>query len=467
MRTPARVAWSLLAFTVAAGLLVAAGPPLVALRVDLEPVEARGEVTALGVVVQVAPEDRARLGASAWVELELRRGRETVDRVSRAVEVDAQGRGRLEVLWLPGSYELDVEIRSARGDTRGLWSDRVTVPALGPVPEPMPEPVASEAATPPHAEEPAAEPIQIAEITTVEAAAVPEPTTAPAPTPEPLATAPAPRPRPEAPTPEPAPPRSEAPGETVGVTVLVTRLQRPVASLGRETLSLKVDGDAVPVVALEGTGTAPLSLALAVDLSSSMAPHLAELGRLLGQLTLQVTSGNGSVSLVVAEAGTRRALDWGAGPDAVVEALRSSGSEPRGDLAGMVTAAFTGLTNRPGRRLLLVVTDGGDTADRDGWRRAEEAAVAAAAPVLVVELPGLEGRPAAALDRLVDACGGERFAAPTDEVLGTVLRHYGDLLEATCTVRFQRPAGTRSGPMKVRISTADDTLEVRHPKQVR
>ena len=51
--------------------------------------------------------------------------------------------------------------------------------------------------------------------------------------------------------------------------------------------------------------------------------------------------------------------------------------------------------------------------------------------------------------------------------MGTVLRHYGDLLEATYAVRFQRPAGTRSGPMKVSISTADDTLEVRHPKQVR
>ena len=349
MKTAVHVAWSLLALTAAAGLLVAAGPPLVALRVDLEPVEARGEVTALEVIVQIAPEDRARLGASAWLELELRRGRETVERVSRAVEVDRHGRVRLEALWPSGSYELDVEIRSARGDARGLWSDRVTVPALGPAPEPtptpeptaqptatpeptpsaaplataaprlpaatpapppepvqvverfepeptptpepMPEPVASEAATPPHAEEPAAEPVQIAEMTTVETVAVPEPTTAPAPTAEPLATAPAPRPRAEAPTPVPAPPRSQAPGETVGVSVLVTRMQRPVASLGRETLSLKVDGDAVPVVALEGSGTAPLSLALAVDLSSTMTPHLPELGRLLGQLTLQVTSG--------------------------------------------------------------------------------------------------------------------------------------------------------------------------------
>jgi hypothetical protein len=173
------------------------------------------------------------------------------------------------------------------------------------------------------------------------------------------------------------------------------------------------------------------------------------------------------VSLVVGYARARRTLDWGTGPEALAEVLRSAGPEPQGDLAGMVTAALAGLVDRPGRRLALVVTDGGDTGSRDDWRRAEETATAAAAPILVVERPGLEGRPASALDRLVESCGGERFSAPTGELMGTVLRHYGDLLEATYAVRFQRPGGTRSAPMKVRISTADDTLEVRHPKQVR
>lgn len=515
MRIAAHVAWFLLAFTTAAGLLVAAGPPLVALRVDLEPTENRGDATALEVVVQVAPEDRARLGASAWLELELRRGRETVERVSRAVEVDGHGRVRLEALWPAGSYELDVEIRSARGDARGLWSDRVTVPALGPAPEPTPppEPTARPSPpptpTPPPAVDPepeaapapplepastpapepdqvssptpapraaspdptpspaptpeqvaAAEPAQVTATATVAPAAATEPTAAPAPTPELVATATAPPPRTEASPPGPA-------GDTVEVTVLVTRMQRPVAAVARETLSLKVDGDAVPVVALEGPKTAPLSLALAVDLSSTMAPHLPELGRLLGQLTLQVTAGGGSVSLVLGDDKARRPLDWGASPEAILEALRSAGPGPQGDLAGMVTAAFTGLVDRRGRRLVLVVTDGGDTGSRDDWRRADEAAAAAAAPILVVELPGLEGRPASALDRLVESCGGERFAAPTGELMGTVLRHYGDLLEAAYSVRFQRPEGARSAPLKPRITTADDTLEVRHPKQLR
>jgi len=489
MRSAAHLAFTVLALTTAPGALATAGPPLVALRVDLEPIEARGKATALAVVVQVAPEDRPRVGPSAWFELELRRGRESVDRLSRAVEVDGHGMARVDVVWPPGAYDLELEIRSARGDARGRWSDRVTVqalpptpapaaapsapaePAPTPAPEPTPSPHAENVATtptpPPPAEAQAGAPLELVETPAVETAAVLKPSAAPAPTPEPGVAATVARPPAAVSTAAPKPRSSATAGDIATLTALVTRMQRPVPSLGRETLRLKGAGRSTPILDVAGPESEPLSLALAVDLSATVAPRLPELRRHLGQLALQVEASGGSVSLVVGVDVASRVLDWGAGPDAVVEALRSSGSERRGDLAGMVTEAFAGLAGRPGRRLALVVTDGGDTGNRDGWRRAEEAAVAAAAPVLVVELPGPEGRPSAALDRLVDACGGERFAAPTDDVLGTVLRHYGNLLEASWLVRFERPPGAGPGPIRVKITTADDSLDVRYPQRVR
>ena len=133
--------------TLLLGLLsIAAGPP-VALRVELEPTGADGDRTTMSVTIQVAPEDRARVGRDVWVQGELLAHGERVDRLARALDLDERGQARFEVAWLPGEYELRVEIRGAKRDGTGAWAGRVTIPSPGSAPSSA-EPEPSEAATP-------------------------------------------------------------------------------------------------------------------------------------------------------------------------------------------------------------------------------------------------------------------------------------------------------------------------------
>lgn len=129
------------------GLLsIAAGPP-VAMRVELEPAGTVEGDTLVSVTVQVAPEDRRRMGSDVWVQCELLQGGERVDRLARALDLDDRGQARFETGWPAGEYELRVEITGPERGARGFWAGRVTVPDVdggaaeaSPEPPEMPEP---------------------------------------------------------------------------------------------------------------------------------------------------------------------------------------------------------------------------------------------------------------------------------------------------------------------------------------
>jgi hypothetical protein len=195
--------------TVAVALAVlAAGAPPVALRVETAAIRSEGEGTVMSVTVQVAPEDRSRLGRDVWVQCELLRGGRRVQRLARALDLDESGQAGLEVAWPAGDFELRVTIEGAGDRAAGVWVGPLSVPAMGPgapraaAPAPLtaaavatlppaastaPEPAAPPAASHPEvapageivtertAEPSAAEPAPVAAAT----AAAPEPTATP------------------------------------------------------------------------------------------------------------------------------------------------------------------------------------------------------------------------------------------------------------------------------------------------
>jgi len=100
----------------------------VALLVEVEALGRGNQGTVLGVVIQVAPEDRARLGEKVRVSTILLAAGQVVDRQPAVVELEADGSALLHREWLPGTYELRVEVASLDGVSSGLWIDDVTVP---------------------------------------------------------------------------------------------------------------------------------------------------------------------------------------------------------------------------------------------------------------------------------------------------------------------------------------------------
>ena len=106
--------------------------------------------TLVAVILQVAPEDRSRIGANAMVETELMRGAAEVPAQLWAVKMEADGSARIETAWPPGQYELRVTISNPSGTDSGLWVGTVNIPRFG---KPTTPPVA-----PPSSPTPLAEP---------------------------------------------------------------------------------------------------------------------------------------------------------------------------------------------------------------------------------------------------------------------------------------------------------------------
>ena len=73
-----------------AALMSAAAPP-VALRVETAAIRAEGDGALIAVTVQVAPEDRSRLGRDVWVQCKLLRAGRRVQRLARALDLDERG----------------------------------------------------------------------------------------------------------------------------------------------------------------------------------------------------------------------------------------------------------------------------------------------------------------------------------------------------------------------------------------
>ena len=129
---------------------VAAQTP-VAMRVEIEPLGAVGEDTRVAVVVQIAPEDRARIGHSAMMRTDLSGADQPDQGQLWAVRVESDGSARIEVVWPPGEHDLRVDIESPSGQESGLWVGRVRIPRYGPQgsteavvpasPTPEPEPI--------------------------------------------------------------------------------------------------------------------------------------------------------------------------------------------------------------------------------------------------------------------------------------------------------------------------------------
>ena len=474
----------------AASTAAAASSRLLALRVEATPLRAGGAGTVMSIAVQVAPEDRARLGQQAWLRAELSREERTVDRIARPVAVDAEGRAAVEVQWPPGRYRLRVDVESAGGGETGFWVMDLEVPTMVP-PGPAPAPASASASAPGSDVDSTAVPEPEPEVTTAPAAAsgVPAPRTEEPATATPTARPPAVPPppaeeiaeRPPAPEVPPSPaatpveqasaagiaPRWSPPdsGE-LDVTVAAGRDGRALLGLAPADLRVRAGGAPAADLTMAGGPGVPLEVALVVAVAGSGEVDAAAVGESLARTAARGTGAVGGITLVTGASGARR-LGWdeAAGELASLVAAAGTGSVP--DLPSMVGAALDGLGERAGRRFVLVVSDGRDTGSRGAWRELERRAAIAAAPILVTGLwgPDFDARVRGRLSDLAAASGGSAFFVQGLDRLRSALEENGDLVTASRLVRLARPAGA-TGPVTVRVEPVDPAVTVLAPAAV-
>jgi VWFA-related protein len=98
-----------------------------ALSAAVEALGSGSDGTVMGVVFQIAPEDRERAGERVRAVTTLRQGEEIIDRTSGVIVLDPDGSGMLYREWDPGTYTLEISITNLNGTASGVWFNEIEV----------------------------------------------------------------------------------------------------------------------------------------------------------------------------------------------------------------------------------------------------------------------------------------------------------------------------------------------------
>jgi Ca-activated chloride channel family protein len=208
-----------------------------------------------------------------------------------------------------------------------------------------------------------------------------------------------------------------------------------VGSLEKPDFEVADNGAPQQVAVFERQTEQPLSVALMIDNSGSTAKDLKyETDSVARFLKALLREGNpeDAVALYSFNWEIVRQRNFGRNEAAIEHSLRALKGEAGTALYDAILLASGDIEARPGRKVLVIVTDGGDTVSRTDFQRAAEAAQLADAviyPVLVVPITNDAGRNTGgenALTTLAQRTGGRVFqpslGAELDRAFDDIIR---------------------------------------------
>jgi len=101
-----------------------------ALSGNAEALGSGSDGTVMGIVFQIAPEDRDRAGDRVRAVTTLRKGDEIIDRQRGVVVLEPDGSVMLYREWDPGTYALEINIANLSGTASGAWLGEIEVPTV-------------------------------------------------------------------------------------------------------------------------------------------------------------------------------------------------------------------------------------------------------------------------------------------------------------------------------------------------
>jgi hypothetical protein len=245
--------------------------------------------------------------------------------------------------------------------------------------------------------------------------------------------------------------------------LVVDENNRPATGLGAAAFRLRVGGDEARLMGFGGPEE-PLLLAIVVDLSTPDEAMRRAVRRSLVRLAAGVATDGGAFLLVRPDSGSGRGRGWSRDPDTLAGALEA-GPPASVHLPAMIGSALEAVTACRGRRVLVLVTDGGDIADKTQWKELLLAARSGGVPVLAVGLDheGLDKATGKHLRDLVQVAGGKVYIERGADVVTLAVEYFADLVRAAYRIETLRPDKV----CKLRVTAGGDRLEVLHPAEIR
>lgn len=283
------------------------------------------------------------------------------------------------------------------------------------------------------------------------------------------------------PAPAKSQPQAEPPSSTlkvdvklVNVYVTVTNAQGgPVAGLKKENFSVKEDNKEQTIAVFDKESAVPLSIALAIDTSLSTRRDLpleqASAKRFARAIlrpidSLSVFGFSETVLQSTSYTSDLKRIDDG------IEHIQLGAATAMFDA---IYLASRSLDHRQGRKVLVLITDGGDTVSKMNYQqalRAAEEAECIVYSVIVVPIEASAGRETGgehALIQLSNDTGGKYYYATSVSQLDEAFRQISDELRTQYLLAYypsQRLSNSQFRRIQVNVSGPTDagTYRVRH-----
>src|SRR6202167_2060406 len=260
----------------------------------------------------------------------------------------------------------------------------------------------------------------------------------------------------------------------VNVFVTVTDAQGgPVAGLKKENFTLQEDGSAQTISVFDKESAVPLSIALAVDTSLSTRHDLPleqasakRFARAIMRPVDALSVFGFSETVVQSTSYTSELKKIDDGIDHIQLGAATA-------LFDAIYLASRSLDRRQGRKVLVLITDGGDTVSKVDYKeavRAAEEAEAIVYSIIVVPIESSAGRETGgehALIQISEDTGGKYYYATSISQLDDAFRQISDELRTQYLLAYypsQRVSNSQFRRIQVRISGSPDSASygVRH-----
>lgn len=255
-------------------------------------------------------------------------------------------------------------------------------------------------------------------------------------------------------------------------TVVEDPAERPVRGLERTDFSVYEDGAEQALADFREGAEMPLSLGLVMDTSASMTPSLRAAQAAAIDFTLLALRGDDDRAFVVGFDSRPELVQPLTGArDELVAAI--AGLRPGGvsALCDALVFSLVQMQRIPGRRALVVITDGVGREERVDFGTCQRFVQRSGIPIYAILLAGDDptaarqgGIDAETLGRLTGSVGGRLFVAERLERLGDVYRAVIDDLRSQYLLTYypeRAAAGPDEGWREVEVDVARPGLEAR------